>query len=262
MSARKTYSGRITALFVLLSLVAAAAGGALVLVMRAPAAPASQPTPDRTEYAGEWTPSASADRARLREIADFVARRYLTPGSTTRLADMTLRTPEIGNEPMASLAVVHPASGQAEQFSARESAVFSLCGEHADCSLSRSDALSGLLAQRAALETALRSFRAVEDLRLVAVKLPAQMPALGRLIVYFRRYDLERPLERPLRATLPLNPPPTTEYANAVEKKALATLVVNYAFNTKTTESQKARAFVLVPASEVPTSPEPGQAAG
>jgi hypothetical protein len=68
---------------------------------------------------------------------------------------------------------------------------------------------------------------------------------------FFRRSDLERALERPLRSTLPLNPPPRHAYTNPVEKKALATLVVNVAFTSHTNETDRQRAFVLLPAADL-----------
>jgi hypothetical protein len=258
---RQKYTGRIAAQFVLLSLIAAASGGALVLALRAPAA-VQQRQADRSEYAGEWAPTARDDRGKLREIAAFVTHRYRQPDSKRRLADVTLRTPQIGHEPMGSVAVAHVATGETEQFAAAESAVFSLCGAQPDCSVSGGGDVVGTLAEREALETALRSFRAVDSLQLAAVEMPVQMPRLGRLIVFFRRSDLTRPLEHPLRTTLPLNPPPTGAYANAVEERALSTLVVNYAFNTGTKESEKAHAFVLVPASELQAAAAAGQTAG
>jgi hypothetical protein len=70
-------------------------------------------------------------------------------------------------------------------------------------------------------------------------------------MVYFRRLDLERALERPLRSTLPLNPPPHAAYTNPVEQKALATLVVNYAFTSHTPDTDRQHAFVLVPAADL-----------
>jgi len=77
------------------------------------------------------------------------------------------------------------------------------------------------------------------------------VPQFGRVMVYFRRLDLERALERPLRSTLPLNPPPRGAFTNPVEKKALATLVVNYAFTSHTSDTDRQRAFVLVPAADL-----------
>jgi hypothetical protein len=53
---------------------------------------------------------------------------------------------------------------------------------------------------------------------------------------------------------LPLNPVPRSEYTNPVEKKSLATLVVNFAFNARTKDADRQHAFVLVPTAELQTS--------
>jgi hypothetical protein len=244
---RSSHRVRVVGFASILAVIAAAAGAALMFALRAPAATAHV---DRSEFAGEWAPTGVSASAKMREIASFVQARYLAPGSKKQLADVTFRQPRLDGKPVKTFAIFHVATGQKEQFDPRQTAVFSECGSAADCSIP-TGALFGKLAERQALETALRSFRADDSLQLILVQMPVSMPQLGRMAVYFRRADLSRSLERPLRATLPLNPPPITDYTNATEKNALATLVVNYAFNQQTKETDKDRAFVLLPAREL-----------
>jgi hypothetical protein len=241
-------------MIVALVVIAAAAGGGLVFSLKA--APAPSHRTDTSEFAGEWSPSAKSAPDRLAQIAGFVQRRYLRPASSKPLTDVSVRQLRAGDAPAKSFEIVHLSSGgQAEQVEASRTAVFSDCGANPDCSVPGSDtALIGELAQRQALELALRAFRADNTLDLVVVKMPGADPQLGRVNVFFRRSDLERALEQPLRSTLPLNPPPRSEYTNAVEKKALATLVVNYAFNARTKDADRQHAFVLVPTAELQTS--------
>ena len=248
MPGRKTYRFRVAAFVTILVVTAAAAGAGLVFALRAHAATAHV---DRSEFAGEWTPTARSSAGRMRQIASFVRARYRMPGSTDRLADVTFRQPRLVGQPVKAFVIVHVATGQQVQFDPRQAAVFSECGSAADCSIPGASTLVGELAQREALETALRSFRADDSVQLVLVQMPVSLPQLGRIVVYFVRADLSRALERPLRATLPLNPPPTSDYTNPLEKKALATLVVNFAFNQQTREMDHQHAFVLLPASEM-----------
>ena len=172
---------------------------------------------------------------------------------------MSVRQLRVGDEQAKSFVIVHLASGgQPEPIDASKTALFSACGTNPDCSLPGNDAVLRPLAERQALELALRALRAEQTLDLIVVKMPAAAPQLGRVIVFFRRSDLERALERPLRSTLPLNPPPRGEYTNPVEKKALATLVVNYAFNSHTKDTDRQRAFVLLPAADLQASQATG----
>jgi hypothetical protein len=250
MTQEKTHHGRIATMSVLLVAITAAAGAGLVFSMKA--APAASHRQDTSEFAGEWSPDAASADGKLRQVAGFVQRRYLRPGSSDHLADVTVRQMRVGGEPAKSFAIVHlSGAAQPEQVGASRTAVFSECGPNPDCSIPGTGAALGELAQRQALELALRSLRADESLDLVVVKLPAVVPQFGRVMVYFRRLDLERALERPLRSTLPLNPPPRGVFMNPVEKKALATLVVNFAFTSHTSDTDRQHAFVLVPAADL-----------
>jgi hypothetical protein len=249
---KKPHRARVVAFSCSLALVAAAAGAALVLALRAPAA--TTPRADQSEFAGEWAPTADSSSAKLRQIAHFVQARYLTPGSKQQLTDVMFRQLRLDGKPVKIFVIAHVLAGKMEQFDPSQTAVFSECGPAPDCSIPVPGALVGELAERQALETALRSFSADDVLQLVVVQLPASQPRFGRMVVFFRRAELSRALDWPLRATLPLNPPPTSSYTNATEKKALATLVVNYAFNQQTEQTVQQRAFVLVPARELITA--------
>jgi hypothetical protein len=250
MTQAKTHRGRIATMVVVLVAVAAAAGAGLMFSLSA--APASSPRADTSEFAGEWSPKAKTAHGKLLQIASFVQGRYLRPGSSKRLTDVTVRQLRAGDTPAKSFVILHPASGgQPEQVDASRTAVFSACGPNPDCSVPGDDIVSRELGQRQALELALRAFRADDVLDLIVVQLPAAMPQLGRVHVFFRRADLARTLERPLRSTLPLNPPPRTASTNPVEKKSLATLAVNYAVNMRTKGTDKQHAVVLVPAAEM-----------
>jgi len=252
----KTHHGRVATMIVVLAAIAAAAGAGLVFSLKA--APAASHGQDTSEFAGEWSPNAKSTEGKLQQVAAFVQRRYLRPGGSKQLADVSLRQVRVGDAPAKSFVIVHLSSGgQGEQVGASSTAVFSECGPNPDCSVPGTDAVLGELAQRQALELALRALRADQGLDLIVVKLPAAEPQLGRVMVYFRRSDLERALERPLRSTLPLNPPPRAAYTNPVEKKALATLVVNYAFNSHTNDTDKQHAFVLLPAADLQTPQAP-----
>ena len=251
MTQANTHRGRIATMVVVLVAVAAAAGAGLMFSLSA--APASSPRADTSEFAGEWSPKAKTAQGKLREIASFVQHRYLRPGSSTkRLTDVTVRQLRAGDTPAKSFVILHVASGgQPEQVNASRTAVFSACGPNPDCSVPGEDTVSRELSQRQALELALRAFRADDVLDLIVVQLPAAMPQLGRVHVFFRRADLARALERPLRSALPLNPPPRGPSTNPVEQKSLATLAVNYAVNMRTKSTDKQHAVVLVPAAEM-----------
>jgi hypothetical protein len=252
MKQKKTHTGRIATMTVVLAVIVAAAGAGLVLSLKA--APASSQPTNTSEFAGEWSPNATNADGKLEQIASFVQRRYLRPGgSGTRLTDVSLRQPHLGDGPVKSFVIVHLSGGQQqhEQVGAANAVVFSACGPSPDCSVPGDDTVLGELAQRQALELALRAFRADTSLELIVVQMPAAVPQLGRVSVFFRRSDLARALERPLRSTLPLNPPPRAAYTNPVEKKALATHVVNYAFNSHTKETDQQHTFVLLPAADL-----------
>ncbi|MDX6466656.1 MAG: hypothetical protein QOI27_1696 [Gaiellaceae bacterium] len=246
------HRGRIATMVVLLTVIAATAGGGLVFSLKA--APASSPRTDTSEFAGEWRPDATTASGRLKQIASFVQRRYVRPGtSNEQLADVSVRQLRAGDAPAKTFEIVHVSSTvPTEQIAASRTAVFSDCGTNPDCSIPGSDtSLIGELAQRQALELALRAFRFDDTLDLVVVEMPGADSQLGRINVFFRRADLARALERPLRSTLPLNPVPRSEYTNPTEKKSLATLVVNVAFNARTTAADRQHAFVLLPAAEL-----------
>jgi hypothetical protein len=250
MSRKKTHSGRIATMIVVLVAIAAAAGAGLVFSLNA--APASSQREDTSEFGGEWSPDAKSPDGKLRQIAEFVQTRYLRPGSSKRLTDVSFRQLRVGGKPVKSFVIIHlAAGGQVEQVDASRTAVFSSCGPAPDCSLPGNDTVLGELARRQALELALRALRADDTLDLITVEMPAAAPRLGRVIVFFRRSDLQRALERPLRSTLPLNPPPRDDYSNPVEKNALGTLVVNYAFNSQTRATDTQRAFTLLPAADL-----------
>ena len=250
MKQKRIHGRRITTMVVVLAVLAAAAGAGLVFSLKA--APASSQLQDTSEFSGEWKPNATSADGKLQQVARFVQRRYLRPDNSKRLTDVSVQQIRAGEAPAKSVVILHlSGQEQQEQVDAARVAVFSACGPNPDCSVTGDDALLGELAQRQALELGLRAFRADQTLDLIVVKMPVAAPQVGRVMVFFRRADLERALERPLRSTLPLNPPPRDGFVNPVEKKALATLVVNYAFNSHTKETDQEHAFVLLPAAEM-----------
>jgi hypothetical protein len=177
--------------------------------------------PPKPPQWSQWEPSASGDAA-LGQIAEHIAPAYRLPtgeqlvavdGGPLQFAGfparvVLLRTP---NDPKL-------ADGRG--------AMFILCGlgKHCSIKVGKPSKERIRLLQRESLELALYSFHYVKDLKHVVVLLPPAPKKLPTQAMYFERGDMQRQLDRPLRATLGTRPPSIlslkegTPEANAIER--------------------------------------------
>jgi hypothetical protein len=215
-----------------------------------------------------WSPSQSG-LAGAQEIANFVAPYY----RATPAQQLAVVTTVNLNDPNHPLQVVVPASGSSASLvplPADSTIVYNLCGEGStDCAIGgQPSAARLLLLKREALELALYTFKYISDAKSVVAILPpgrsgcvglcpkpagAQKPTRVQLALAFDHSELQPWLDRPLRATLPEQIPPTvTQMQRAPEAELVSIITAHGLFQEKSEQAQDGSSVVVL-------SPQPPQ---
>ncbi len=165
-----------------------------------------------------WRPSASG-RDALRQIADFVSRRYRLPSGTQLTGVIIRRPPTVTTTtgtarapqdiPIEAIAVKTGSSGDVAKdysiFTTDQSLEYILCGFGDRCSIAegKPSLERARLLRREALELALYTFKYVSGVDSVVTFIPPRPdPAAKTFALYFQKDGLREQLERPLRETL------------------------------------------------------------
>jgi hypothetical protein len=247
------YRRRFALVYLALALIAGVGIGALIVLFSRPDA-----TPDPVWSA--WEPNGS-ETARVRQIADHVAKGYRTPageqlvvalgGPPTVTAGGDTSTSPI---PIRAIAVRPDTStGQAEEddieiHDASNSMQFVLCGLGEGCAIDEgapSQARHSLL-RREALELALYTFKYVDGVDSVTVFLPpppgGESPATA---VFLRRGDVRSELSKPLRRTISPGAPPLGKIP-AAELQTLNRITLPRLYQFEYTQAQDLSAVLVL----------------
>lgn len=221
------YKSRFVFVYGALALIAAAAVGALaILVTRPEAAPPPQWS--------TWQPTGS-DTAKTKQIADHVSKLYRQP-SGQQLTTALVGPPSVsaastvgGDIPVHVIAVRPDTStGKKEEsdiaiIDASNSLQYLLCGLGKSCSIigGKPSAARHALLRREALELALYTFKYVHGVSSVSIFLPPRKDgAASPTSVFIRKGDLRTELSRPLTKTIA----PKTPTVGTMNKVELATV--------------------------------------
>jgi hypothetical protein len=247
------YRRRFALVYLALALIAGVGIGALIVLVSRPDA-----APDPVWSA--WEPNGS-ETARVRQIADHVAKGYRTPageqlvvalgGPPTVTAGGDTSTSPI---PIRAIAVRPDTStGQAEEddieiHDATNSMQFVLCGLGEGCAIDEgapSQARHSLL-RREALELALYTFKYVDGVDSVTVFLPpppgGESPATA---VFLRRGDVRTELAKPLRRTISPGAPPLGKIP-AAELQTLNRITLPRLYQFEYTQAQDLSAVLVL----------------
>jgi hypothetical protein len=197
--------------YVLLAgIVAAAAGGLVVLL--------TQPGSEPKAPFSPWVPTSEASQDRAQEIANFVGGNYRLE-SGAQLVSVQAAPPRVQDIPVAAVAIRSVPGGASFSgenipvFPAGETMVYILCGLGADCAIEEgtpSEERQRLL-RREALELALYTFRYVDGMNYVVAFMPPRPGYRPSYALFFQRPDLDDLVDRPLRDTLPEPIPPLAD---------------------------------------------------
>jgi hypothetical protein len=245
------YRRRFAIVYVALALIAGVGLGALIVLV-------SRPDAGPAPVWSRWEPNGS-DTARVRQIADHVAKSYRNPeGEQLVVALGGPPTVTAGGEttspiPIRAIAVRPDTStGQAEEddieiHDATKSMQFVLCGLGDGCSIDgkASQARHSLL-RREALELALYTFKYVDGIDSVTVFLPpppgGESPATA---VFLRRGDVKPELSKPLRRTIAPGAPPLGRIP-AAELQALNRITLPRLYQFEYTQAQDLSAVLVL----------------
>ncbi|HET9242079.1 MAG TPA: hypothetical protein VFN99_01465 [Gaiella sp.] len=248
------YRRRFAVVYVLLALVTGLGIGALVVLLARPDA-----GPDPVWSA--WEPTGS-ETARVRQIADHVAKSYRTPSGDQLVVALggpptvTAGGAESATNPIPIRAIaVRPdtSRGQAEEddiqiHDASTSMQFVLCGLGDQCSIDQGEASQARhsLLRREALELALYTFKYVDGIDSVTVFLPpppgGETPATA---VFLRRGDVKQELSKPLRRTIAPGAPPLGQIP-AAELQTLNRITLPRLYNFEYTQAQDLSAVLVL----------------
>ncbi len=247
------YRRRFAFVYLALALIAGIGLGALIVL-------ASRPDAGPPTAWSAWTPNGS-ETAKVRQIADHVARNYRNPAGEQLVAALagpptvTAGGGEQSTSPIPIRAIaVRPdtSTGQAEEddieiFDASKSMQFVLCGLGQNCAIEGqpSQARHSLL-RREALELALYTFKYNDGVDYVTVFLPpppgGESPATA---VFLRRGDVKGELSKPLRRTIAPGAPPLGEIP-AGELQALNRITLPRLYQFEYTQAQDLSAVLVL----------------
>jgi hypothetical protein len=246
------YRRRFAMIYLALALIAGVGLGALIVLV---SRPESGPPP----VWSAWEPNGS-ETARVRQIADHVAKAYRTPeGDQLVVALAGPPTVTAGGEttnpiPIRAIAVRPDTSrGQAEEddieiHDAANSMQFVLCGLGDACAIDGGEASQARhsLLRREALELALYTFKYLDGIDSVTVFLPpppgGESPATA---VFLRRGDVKQELSRPLRRTMSPGAPPLGEIP-AGELQTLNRITLPRLYQFEYTQAQDLSAVLVL----------------
>lgn len=228
-----------------------------------------EPGPAPASAWSSWQPSAESEDDRATEIARYVGARYRLP-SGTQLVAVQASPLVVQDLPVSFIAIQSSPDGTryTEEnipvfTDASEKAVaYLLCGLGESCSIPEGEPSveRQRLLRREALELALYTFRYVEGKDYVVAFMPPRPGDQPAYALFFQRSELEPLLERPLRATLPTDPPPLPDAISQLETAAIDELTLPRFYAFRFSQLQDGRAFLVLsdPAS-VAETPQPGE---
>ncbi len=204
-----------------------------------------------------WAPRGGSTEAVASGIGQHLAAQYRLNVAGAPLLAITGRsvTPTGSSWASFALIAVQPSSPAARLTvdSAAATWMFRLCGSGAQCAIGPGPATiqRGRLVRREALELALYTFEYAPAVGAVIIELPPP-PATGpsRVLLYYRRSQLQPELHRQLGTTLSLTLPPLPTQPDPSEAHSIdaRTLPEAYTFTLFTVSDAK-RALVLTPTS-------------
>jgi hypothetical protein len=157
----------------------------------------------------QWQPSATADGERIRQIANYVSRRYRLD-EERQLVAIVPDAPSIQNGDtriaIRGVAVRAPLVRSEEDFKfvdTDDGLMYILCGGGTSCSIAgRATNERGQLVRREALELALYTFKYVDGVDSIIAFPPPPAGSEATHALFFQRSDFREQLERPLHETL------------------------------------------------------------
>ena len=221
------YGRRFALAYALLALVLAGAATALVLLLTRTGGDAGQAW-------SAWRPTGEG-RERAREIARHVSEKYRLP-SGKQLVAVLVGQQAIQNVRMSAIAVQEAPGGASDGnvslVKADTNITYILCGLGARCSIDEGEPSieRARLLRRETLELALYTFRYIDDVESVVTFFPPRKGTRPVWAYFFRRSDLARQLERPLRDTLPAPAPPLASEIDPVEAARIDSLTERHRF--------------------------------
>jgi hypothetical protein len=215
-----------------------------------------------------WEPAATADFARVEEIASFVANRYKL-GSGAPLLSVTASPLRVQDTPVIGIVVRRPwrvldDEQPVEVMSSQGAVTLLTCGFGESCAIEGAPSEErGRLVRRLILETALYTFHYVDDARLLVGFLPPTSGVQYNRVLLLRRSELEPLLDRPLARTLsPVVPLPNT--LDPDEARLVDRLTEDKVFRGEFQELQNGAAALVLSDLSLPapaTQPAPAEPA-
>jgi hypothetical protein len=201
-----------------------------------------------------WRPSTGTALQRAKEIASHVSPQYRL-ASGKQLVRVYIGNPGTSRKPISLLAVADKANPTSAEdfdtFAGSTTVMYILCGNGPKCSINvgKPTVARGAVLRREALELALYTFRYVSGIDSVVAFFPPRKGEQPTYALFFRKDELDKQLDRPLRKTLPQVVPPIPGKlpVTAVEKKVIDELTTARVFRYQVEESQGQRVLVLAP---------------
>ena len=245
------YTARFGIAYALLAAVVGLAVGGFVVLAGRSTEPAQQ------AWSG-WKPPEQASSP-VREVAEFLTNRYRLPSGKPLVAIIPSEKPTIqsGAQQISveTVAVQKRGVGTEPDYAvipAEDSVSFQLCGLGQRCAIPEGEATveRGRLLHRQALELALYTFKYVDGAKSVMAFLPPRANQQVAYALFFRRQDLQRQLDKPLRKTLPMPGPLRPGQLTPAEEQTVGTLTRDRFFQYQFQQAPDGSAvLVLVPPS-------------
>ncbi|MGB2874077.1 MAG: hypothetical protein WBB76_01220 [Gaiellaceae bacterium] len=227
--------------YVLLAAAVGSAAGAFIVLVERPAAkpPAAW---------SSWKPSrgSSAETAQL--IATHVGGSYRL-SSGLQLARVVVGVPGLNGNGLQAIALARGLN-QVSLYDPRKSILYILCGDSSNCKIHGNPTVGrGTALRREALELALYTLKYANADDVVIFFPPGPGEKTIKSAFFFRRDDLSRQLDVPLRTTLPQAQPPLPGQIDRREKRTVNELTGGRRFSFAMQTAQTGgRVLVLQPA--------------
>ena len=199
-----------------------------------------------------WRPPSGSAATMTKEIADHLAPDYrLQSGAEVDAIVPSAPTVTAGTSTISIGAVaIHQTTGHTDVQPVSDSSttMYTLCGLGSHCSIrtGKPSITRGQLVHREGLEVALYTFKYVHGIQSVIVFMPPAVGATATTVLYYQRSDLQYPLSRPLRDTLPLALPPRSTTTDTVEGGTIDALTYPHLYTSALTQLQPGGALLIL----------------
>jgi hypothetical protein len=247
----KRYTGRILLIYVIL--LAVLGGAVAAVVIGETGGGSSGGGSSSSKGWSDWKPKNGTRAAMAKEIADHIGSQYKLNKKGQQLVAIVSEAPAVTSGThkvsISNIAIRTTPNGKAIKV-VPSTTIWTdeFCGLGSQCSISsgKPTVARGRLVRREALEVALYTFKYVPSVDSVVAFMPPPPGQQQSTLLFLQKENLQKQLDQPLSATLPLAKPPLPSDPNPTEQATIDKLTLPAVYSYHLQQLQDASALLVL----------------